>query len=158
MTDTVSDLRERSGQFRKTDYGAICDAIRRVRGRSGFRDHSTRREIAHPRSGVYRDEAKRKPKMHLRFESGVGSGFKISLCWRQLLLITIVCCVVRLHCGLPIFGIVFCPGQFSVMCGVAERGSSQCAHFEIILRRLEGWRPEQVTWFLAIPYLPKLMR
>jgi hypothetical protein len=65
----------------------------------------------------------------------------------------------RLHCGLPIFGIVFCLGQFSdVMCGVAERGSSQCAHFEIILRRLEGWRPEQVTWFLAIPYLPKLMR
>src|SRR5204863_1957480 len=42
-----------------------------------------------------------------------------------------------------------------VMCGVAERGSSQCAHFEIILRRLEGWRPEQATWFLAIPYLPK---
>src|SRR5882757_8154991 len=49
--------------------------------------------------------------------------------------------------------------QFSdVMCGVAERGSAQCAHFEIILRRLEGWRPEQVTWFLAIPYLPKLTR
>ena len=79
----------------QTDDGAIFDAIRRVRGRSGFRDHSTRREIAHPRSGVYRDETKRKPKMHLRFGSGVGSGFKISLCWRQLLLITIVCCVVR---------------------------------------------------------------
>jgi hypothetical protein len=54
---------------------------------------------------------------------------------------------------------VFCLWQFSnVMCGVAERGSSQCARFEIILRRLEGWRQEQVTWFLAIPYLPKLMR
>ena len=65
----------------------------------------------------------------------------------------------RLPCGLPIFGIVFCLGQFSdVMCGVAERGSSQCARFEIILERLEGWRQEQVTWFLAIPYLPKVMR
>ena len=65
----------------------------------------------------------------------------------------------RLHCGLPIFGIVFCLGQFSdVMCGVAERGSSQCARFEIILGRLEGWPQEQVTWFLAIPYLPKVMR
>ena len=63
------------------------------------------------------------------------------------------------HCGLPIFGIVFCLGQFSdVMCGVAERGSSQCARFEIILERLEGWPQEQVTWFLAIPYLPKVMR
>jgi len=45
-----------------------------------------------------------------------------------------------------------------VMCGVAERGSSQCARFEIILGRLGGWRQEQVTWFLAIPYLPKVMR
>ena len=65
----------------------------------------------------------------------------------------------RLHCGLPSFGIVFCLWQFSdVMCGVAERGSSQCARFEIILGRLEGWQQEQVTWFLAIPYPPKLMR
>ena len=65
----------------------------------------------------------------------------------------------RLHCGLPIFGIVFCLGQFGdVMCGVAERGSSQCARFEIILGRLEGWQQEQVTSFLAIPYLPKLLR
>src|SRR5882762_9427194 len=62
-------------------------------------------------------------------------------------------------CGLPIFGIVFCLGQFSdVMCDVAERGSLQCARFEITLERLEGWRQEQVTWFLAIPYLPKVMR
>jgi len=36
----------------------------------------------------------------------------------------------HLHCGLPIFVIVFCLGQSSdVMCGVAERGSSQCARF-----------------------------
>src|SRR6266699_6875462 len=95
MTDTASDLRERSGQFRKRttarsltrsgECGAVQDFATTARGE----------RFAHPRSGVYRDETKRKPKMHLRFGSGVGSGFKISLCWRQLLLITIVCCVVR---------------------------------------------------------------
>ena len=58
MTDTVSDLRERSGQFRKRTTARSVTRSGECEAVQDFATTARGEETAHPRSGVYRDEAK----------------------------------------------------------------------------------------------------